>query len=175
MATPRAQKACDRLYAHFGTKPVHHTLAYHWARLVEMLQNAEVVLRLSRDPEITSTDIRNVPTGKPGEGVAAVEAARGTLYHHYETDGRGMVKAVNLIVATVQNNAAMNLSVKRAAEHYITGGKADDELLDRVEMAFRAYDPCLACASHAQPGRMPLLVTLRRGNEVVATLERSLS
>ena len=88
-----------------------------------------------------------------------VEAARGTLYHHYVTDARGMVKKVNLIVATVQNNAAMNLSVKkrrRAADP--AAARSDEAILDRVEMAFRAYDPCLACATHALPGQMPLRV-----------------
>jgi F420-non-reducing hydrogenase large subunit len=101
-----------------------------------------------------------------------VEAPRGTLYHHYETDARGLVKSVNLIVATVQNNAAMNLSVKKAAQALIVGGEVSDELLDRVEMAFRAYDPCLACATHALPGQMPLRVTLHRGGEVVGRLSR---
>jgi F420-non-reducing hydrogenase large subunit len=155
MATPKAQEAYERLYAHFGTKPVHNTLAYHWARLIETLFACEEVARLAKDPEITSKDIRTVPTGKPTEGVGVVEAARGTLYHHYVTDAKGMLKKVNLIVATVQNNAAMNMSVERAAKKLIHGGKVDDALLNRVEMAFRAYDPCLACATHAV-GQMPL-------------------
>ena len=149
MATPQAQAAYERLVAHFGGKPIHHTLAYHWARLVECLYCAEETLSLARDPEIVSPEVRTIPTGKPTSGVGVVEAPRGTLYHHYETDSRGILKSVNLIVATVQNNAAMNLSVKKAASALIQGGKASDELLDRVEMAYRAYDPCLACASHA--------------------------
>jgi F420-non-reducing hydrogenase large subunit len=172
MATPLAQAAYEALYERFATRPVHHTLAFHWARLIECLFAAEEVLRLATDPEITSPEVRVVPTGKPSEGVAAVEAPRGTLYHHYVTDTRGMVKAVNLIVATVQNNAAMNLSVKRAAEEYVRGGEEDEELLNRVEMAFRAYDPCLACASHALPGEMPLRVAIHRGEQVVRTLTR---
>ena len=85
-----------------------------------------------------------------------------------------MIKAVNLIVATVQNNAAMNLSVKKAAEKLIRGGEISDALLDRVEMAFRAYDPCLACATHALPGRMPLAVTIRQGGKVLQRLTRGL-
>jgi len=111
MATPKAQKAYERLYAFFGQKPVHHTLAFHWARLVECLFCAEEVQRLARVEEITSTEIRNVPTNTPAVGVGVVEAPRGTLYHHYETDPNGMIKSVNLIVATVQNNAGMNMSV----------------------------------------------------------------
>ena len=130
------------------------------------------MLRLSADPEITGPEVRVVPTGKPTEGVGVVEAPRGTLYHHYVTDPRGMVKSVNLIVATVQNNAAMNLSVRRAAECYIRGGEASDELLNRVEMAFRAYDPCLACASHALPGEMPLTVSIHRSGRETETLVR---
>jgi len=172
MATPKAQVAFEELFGHFRGKPVHHTLAFHWARLVECLYCAEEVLRLSTDSEITGSDIRAVPTGKPSEGVGVVEAPRGTLYHHYQTDPNGMVKSVNLIVATVQNNAAMNMSVKKAAKAFIKNGEATDGLLDRVEMAFRAYDPCLACASHALPGKMPLEVRIHQGGRVLDSLSR---
>lgn len=172
MSTPKAQGAYERFYDYFGTKPVHHTLAYHWARLIECLHATEVVLNKVRDPEIVSTHVRAIPTGKPSEAVAAVEAPRGTLYHHYVTDSRGLMKSVNLIVATVQNNAAMNMSVKKAAQSLIHGGEISEGLLDRVEMAFRAYDPCLACASHALPGRMPLEVTIRRGGRIFRRLLR---
>jgi F420-non-reducing hydrogenase large subunit len=161
MATPLADAARDELYAFFGAAPgapVHHTLAFHWARLVELLYVCEAVRELIADPEITSPEVRVVPTAKPEEGIGVVEAARGTLYHHYVSDARGIIKKVNLIVATAQNNAAMGLSVKRAAERLIKGGAADEAILDRVEMAFRAYDPCLACATHALPGQMPLRV-----------------
>jgi F420-non-reducing hydrogenase large subunit len=175
MATPRAQAAYERLYSYFGVKPVHQTLAFHWARLIECLYAAEEVLELARDPEITGREVRTVPTAKPSVGVGVVEAPRGTLYHHYETDARGMVKSVNLIVATVQNNAAMNMSVKKAAQALIHGGEVSDELLDRVEMAFRAYDPCLACATHALPGTMPIEVTIHRGGQVQQRLSRGLS
>ena len=107
-----------------------HTLAYHWARLVECLYCAEEVLRLALDPQITDREVRVIPTNKPSSGVGVVEAARGTLYHHYETDTRGTVKSVNLIVATVQNNAAMNMSVKKAVTKLIRGGQVSDELLE---------------------------------------------
>jgi F420-non-reducing hydrogenase large subunit len=175
MATPLAQAAYERFYAYFGAKPVHHTLAYHWARLVECMYAAEEVLRTVGDPEIVSKDVRVVPTGKPSEGIAAVEAPRGTLYHHYVTDSRGMMKSVNLIVATVQNNAGMNMSVKKAAQAFIKGGEVSEGILDRVEMAFRAYDPCLACASHALPGQMPLRVNLHQSGRLVRRLERGLA
>jgi F420-non-reducing hydrogenase large subunit len=100
MATPRAQEAYERMYDYFGTKPVHHTLAYHWARLIECLYGAEEVLRLANDPEISSPDVRVVPNSTPKEGIGVVEAPRGTLYHHYVTGARGHVHSVNLIVAT---------------------------------------------------------------------------
>jgi F420-non-reducing hydrogenase large subunit len=172
MATPRAQAAYEALYEQFGTKPVHHTLAYHWARLIECLYVSEEVQRLARDPELTSPEIRTLPEGKPSEGVGVVEAARGTLYHHYQTDSRGLVKTANLIVATAQNNAAMNMSVKRAAQKLIRGGEVSEELLDRVEMAFRAYDPCLACATHSLPGQMPLTVRVHAPDGTVRELSR---
>ncbi len=175
MGTPLAQAAYDKLYDHFGQKPVHHTLAYHWARLIECLHCAEAAHQIAQDPEVCSPEVRVVPTGKPGVGVGVVEAPRGTLYHHYEADARGLIKSVNLIVATVQNNAGMNMSVKKAAQALIKDGQVSDELLDRVEMAFRAYDPCLACATHALPGQMPLQVTIRREGEVVKRLTRASS
>jgi F420-non-reducing hydrogenase large subunit len=174
MATSMAQAAYERMYDHFGQKPVHHTLAYHWARLIECLYCAEATLQLAHDPEITSPDIRAIPTKTPSSGVGVVEAARGTLYHHYETDSRGMIKSVNLIVATVQNNAAMNMSVKKAAEKLIREGEVSDEILDRVEMAFRAYDPCLACATHALPGHMPLEINLWQEGMKLRRLTRNL-
>ncbi|MFP4476137.1 MAG: Ni/Fe hydrogenase subunit alpha [Desulfatibacillaceae bacterium] len=174
MATPLAQEAYDRMYGFFGTKPVHNTLAFHWARLVENLFACEEVLRLARDPEITDTNVRQLPEKEPGEGVGVVEAARGTLYHHYVCDSRGEVEKVNLIVATAQNNAAMGMSVKKAAQHYIKKGAADNEILDRVEMAFRAYDPCLACATHNLPGQMPLEVRVFQNGGMVRTVSRNL-
>ena len=173
MATPLAQAAYQALYDHFGGKPVHHTLAFHWARLVENLFACEEILRLVRDPEIVSPEVRVLPSRRPSEGVGVVEAARGTLFHHYKTDPNGMVKEVNLIVATVQNNAAMNMSVKKAAQACIQGGVVNDGILDRVEMAFRAYDPCLACATHTLPGRMPMVLRVHRADGEVQRFQRS--
>ncbi len=160
MATPLAQEAYERLYSVLGGKPVHSTLAFHWARLVEALYASERVLELARDPEITSPDIVNLPTQTPKEGIGIVEAPRGTLIHHYQTDNRGILTKVNLIVATVNNAAAMNMSIDKAARSLIKNGKVSDGLLNMVEMAFRAYDPCHACATHSLPGRMPLEVNI---------------
>jgi F420-non-reducing hydrogenase large subunit len=161
MATPRAQAEYERMMETLGGPPVHHTLAYHWARVIEMVQAAESALELARDEEITSPDIRTLPTETPGEGVGVVEAPRGTLFHHYVTDERGILRQVNLIVGTTNNNAAINLSIKKASSDLIRdGGALSDGVLNRIEMAFRAYDPCMGCATHALPGRMPLDVRL---------------
>lgn len=173
MATPLAHEEYERMYALFGGKPVHHTLAFHWARLIELMYAAERVQELSKDPEITSPDVRVIPTGTPSEGVGIVEAPRGTLVHHYKTDANGVVTGVNLVVATVFNNPAMNISVAKAARALIKNGTVSDELLNKVEMAFRAYDPCMSCATHSLPGSMPLIVTFKnlRG-ETIKTLRR---
>jgi F420-non-reducing hydrogenase large subunit len=158
MATPLAQEAYQRLFSVLGTKPVHSTLAFHWARLVEALYASERVLELARDPEITSPDIVNLPTQTPREGVGIVEAPRGTLIHHYQTDDKGILTKVNLIVATQNNSAAINMSVEKAAKALIKNGEVPDGILNMIEMAFRAYDPCHACATHSLPGGMPLEV-----------------
>ncbi len=157
MATPLAQEAYEKMYSTLGGKPVHHTLAMHWARLIEIMQAAEELLKLSQDPEITSPDFRTIPTATPDEGVGIVEAPRGTLTHHYITDERAIIKKANLIVATVNNMAAVNMSVKKAAMALIKPGvEITEGLLNRIEMAWRPYDLCLACATHALPGSSPV-------------------
>jgi F420-non-reducing hydrogenase large subunit len=172
MATPQAQAEYEAMYQTLGGKPVHGTLAFHWARLIELLYAAERAVELVRDPEITSTDIRNKP-GDPGEGVGVVEAARGTLYHHYVLDKDALVKDVNLIVATTNNYPAICMSIRDAAKGLIHGGKVDQGLLNRVEMAFRAYDPCFACATHFAVGQMPLTVNVYNSRkQLVKTLQR---
>ena len=175
MATPLAQEAYEKMYDFFGKKPVHNTLAYHWARVIELMYACERILELAQDSEITNKDVRTIPTEKPSEGVGVVEAPRGTLYHHYVTDEEGIAQKVNLIVATVQNNAGMNMSVKKAAQNLIQEGKVDNKVLDMVEMAFRAYDPCLACATHTLPGRMPLEVKIYWDDKLYKRLTRNLA
>jgi len=157
MATPLAQEAYEEFYATLGGKPVHHTLANHWARVVEMIYAAERLKDLLDDPEITSQDLRAMPKALPDVGFGVVEAPRGTLFHHYETDTNGILKKVNLIVATQNNAARIAMSVEKAAKGLIHKGKVSDGLLNKVEMAFRAYDPCHACATHSLPGQMPLI------------------
>jgi F420-non-reducing hydrogenase large subunit len=176
MATPLAQEAYEKFYATMGGKPVHHTLATHWARLVELQYAAERLLELSQDPEITSPNIRTIPTAKPDEGIGIVEAPRGTLTHHYITDERGVIKKVNLIVATVNNAAPINMSIRKAAMEVIKPGKEITEgLLNRIEMAWRPYDPCFGCATHTMPGQAPMEIIIRNPEgEVVKRLAQNL-
>jgi F420-non-reducing hydrogenase large subunit len=161
MQTPLAQAEYEKFYDTLGGKPVHATLAYHWARIIEMLQCAELVQRFSRDERLTDPHVRDIPQATPTTGVGCVEAPRGILIHHYETDAAGMIRKANLIVGTNHNHAPIQLSVKRAAQALLKGNSDPAEpLLNQIEMAFRAYDPCLACATHALPGRLPLMVCL---------------
>jgi F420-non-reducing hydrogenase large subunit len=168
MATPLAQAEYEKFYSTLGGKPVHQRLAIHWARLIELLYAAERWVELATDPEITSPDFHAIPTATPTEGVGIVEAPRGTLTHHYWTDERGVVTKVNLIVGTTNNYAPITMSIKKAADSLIKKGNVNEGLLNMVEMAFRAYDPCFGCATHSLPGRMPLEVTIRdeEGNPV---------
>jgi F420-non-reducing hydrogenase large subunit len=173
MATPLAQREYDRMYDTLGGKPAHQTLAFHWARLIEALQAAERMRELLGDSEITGSDIRTIPTATPEEGVGIVEAPRGTLIHHYWTDPKGILTRVNLIVATNHNAAPIAMSVEKAARGAIHGGQVDDGLLNMVEMAFRAYDPCHACATHTLPGHMPLEARIRdRSGNVVRVIRK---
>jgi len=160
MATPIAQEAYEKFYETLGGKPVHATLSYHWARVIEIMYAAERILELIQDADITSNDFRTIPTDTPSEGIGVVEAPRGTLYHHYQTDEDGILQKVNIIVATGNNNAGICMSVKRAAEKLIQNWKVDQGILNMVEMAFRAYDPCFACATHTLPGHMPMEVRI---------------
>lgn len=169
MPTPRAQEQFEAIHAAFGStgsggrhRPIHHRLATHWARLIELLYAAERMIELADDPEIASPDVRRIPERIIGVGIGSVEAPRGTLTHHYVSDERGVLKQVNLIVGTTNNYAPMTMSVRKAAERLITAGRIVEEgLLNRIEMAFRLYDPCLSCATHALPGTMPLRVLIR--------------
>ncbi len=176
MATPLAQAEYERMFDTLGGKPVNHTLATHWARLVELLYATERWVELATDSEITGEEFRVLPTETPDEGVGSVEAPRGTLTHHYWTDERGILTKVNLIVGTTNNNAAINMSVKKAAQGLITKDvEIKEGLLNTIEMAFRAYDPCMACATHTLPGQMPLEVTLRAPDgEVIEHLAQNL-
>ena len=175
MATPLAQEEYEKMYSTLGGKPVHATLAMHWARLIELLYSAEHCLELAQDPEITGTELQAKLDKTPREGVGIVEAQRGTLTHHYWTDEKGIVTKANIIVGTTNNNAPICMSLKKAAQGVIKKGvTVDDGILNMVEMAFRAYDPCFSCATHSLPGAMPMEVNFRdlAGN-LVRTIKRS--
>jgi F420-non-reducing hydrogenase large subunit len=174
MATPLAQAEYERMYDTLGGKPVHATLAMHWARLVELLYSSERALELAQDPEITGTELRAPLDKTPSEGVGIVEAQRGTLTHHYVTDDKGIVQKANLIVGTTNNNAAICMSLKKAAQGIIKKGvEVTDGALNMVEMAFRAYDPCFSCATHHRPGEMPLTLNIRnKDGKLIDTISR---
>ena len=174
MPTPLAQAEYEKMYSTLGGKPVHATLATHWARVIELLSAAEMALDLVRDPEITGTNIRAIPTEIPTEGVGIEEAPRGTLTHHYTTDAKGMVTKVNLIVGTTNNYAPISMSINKAARGLIKKGQEVTEgTLNMIEMAFRAYDPCFGCATHALPGRRPFILRIRdKDGEILKEINR---
>jgi len=181
MTTPLAQAEYERFYETLtkdksGKTPVNATLATHWARVVELVYACEATLAFAKDDEITSDKIFSPPPGIVGEGVGIVEAPRGTLTHHYKTDKNAIVTEANLIVGTTNNNAAITMSIKRAAEGLIKKGtEITNGILNRIEMAFRAYDPCFGCATHTLPGEMPLELVIHdaESGEVIQTAHRN--
>ena len=158
IATPRAEAARREFVAWGGGAPVHATLAYHWARMIEVLHCAEVIAELLADPEILGGELTSTGT-RTGHGVGIIEAPRGTLIHDYDVGEDDLVTRCNLIVSTTHNNQAMNEAVRQVARQYLDGQEITEGLLNRIEVAIRAYDPCLSCATHAL-GRMPLDVAL---------------
>jgi F420-non-reducing hydrogenase large subunit len=167
MATPLAQAELEEFREQFG-RPAQQTLLYNYARLIELVYNAEHVVELLNDPEITGRETRVPVQPRAARGVGCVEAPRGTLIHDYETDENGLITNVNLIVGTTHNNAPINMSVKQAAKTLIKDGKYDQGILNRVEMAIRAYDPCLSCATHKLDGTIAVKLEIRdaRGNVI---------
>ena len=156
--TPKAEAARQTFRAFANGGYVHDTLAYHWARMIEMLHCAEAIEALLHDSAITGTDLL-VKGEQRREGIGVIEAPRGTLFHHYKIDEQGLIEKANLIVSTTSNNQAMNDSVRSVANEYLEGQEVTEGLLNHLEVAVRAYDPCLSCATHAL-GKMPLQVQL---------------
>ncbi len=157
--TPEAEAARQEFKALTHGKPNNITMAYHWARMIELLHAGEKIRELLNDPDLQGTDL--VTRGeRRGESVGLIEAPRGTLFHHYKVDKNDQVTMANLIVSTTHNNTPMNLAVTGVAKKYLSGAVITEGLLNRVEVAIRAYDPCLSCATHAL-GRMPLSVELK--------------
>jgi NAD-reducing hydrogenase large subunit len=171
--TPLADAELKVFKALNGGKPVENTLYYHYARLIETVFALERVQVLLDDPDILSSDILNTRRDYTGEGVGIIEAPRGTLFHHYHANANGQLERVNLIVATGHNNWAMSKAVDSVAKTYITAGQPITEgLLNRIEAAIRAHDPCLSCSTHAL-GQMPMVVdVLDAAGNVVRTLKR---
>ncbi|ENO92567.1 MULTISPECIES: Ni/Fe hydrogenase subunit alpha [unclassified Thauera] len=156
--TPFADHERRTLLAYAGERPMHATLGYHWARMIEMLFAAETIKDLLHDDDIEGDELM-VSGARRREGVGVIEAPRGTLFHHYQVGDDDLVTMANLIVSTTNNNQAMNAAVREVARRYLDGRELTEGLLNHIEVAIRAYDPCLSCATHAL-GRMPLEVRL---------------
>ena len=137
-------------------------MAYHWARMIEMLHAAEVIKELLADDDLLGDDLMSCGDRRR-EGVGVIEAPRGTLIHHYQVDEDDLVTMANLIVSTTHNNQAMNEAVRQVARQYLNGREITEGLLNHIEVAIRAFDPCLSCATHAL-GQMPLTVELLDGS-----------
>ena len=150
ISTPLAHGEYEKMMNYFGKKPVHHTMAYHWARLIEVLYAAERTAELARDSNILHPKVRNLPKPLLTErsGTGACEAPRGTLLHAYQANSQAIILKLNLVVATQHNAAAICRSVYQAASGLISDGQISERITNRIEMAYRAYDPCLACATH---------------------------
>jgi len=148
LSTPLAQAEAERMFDRLGGRPAHQTMAYHWARLIEALFAAERMREIAEDPDLTGSDVRVLPRRSSGEGIGVCEAPRGTLFHRYCVDSEGRVEDVDLLVATQHNAAAICMSVEGEAGEQVREGTLSDEGVNRVEAAFRAYDPCLACSAH---------------------------
>jgi len=145
----------------------------HYARLVEILYGIERIEQILQEPDILDKHVRAFAKANRSEGIGVAEAPRGTLFHHYTIDENGLIQSVNLIIATGNNNLAMNRSVKQVAQHYVKGVQLQEGMLNRVEAVIRCYDPCLSCSTHAI-GRMPLHVQLLGpGNEVLDEVKRN--
>jgi len=156
--TPEAEAARKEFMALSGGKPNNISMAYHWARMIELLHSAEKIQQLLHDPDLQGHDL--VVSGpRREEAVGLIEAPRGTLFHHYVVNKQDQVVRCNLIVSTTNNNMPMNRAVERVAKDYLSGVEITEGLLNRIEVAIRAYDPCLSCATHAM-GQMPLVVEL---------------
>jgi len=156
--TPEAEAARKEFMAVTASKPNNVTMAYHWTRMIEVLHSIEKIRDLLHDRDLQGTDLVAKGTRRP-RAVGLIEAPRGTLFHEYEVDERDLVTRCNLIVSTTNNNTPMNRAVEKVARDHLSGVEITEGLLNRVEVAIRAYDPCLSCATHAL-GQMPLEVEL---------------
>ncbi len=172
--TPLAETERSEFTATADGRPVQSTLSYHWARLIELLHCAEAIAELLNDSDLQGNDLLN-KGNLQSCGIGVIEAPRGTLFHHYEINDDGIVIKANLIVSTTNNNQAMNESIRMVANQYLDGNQLTEALLNQVEVAVRAYDPCLSCATHAM-GKMPLQINLVNDKgELLDRLEKRVS
>jgi NAD-reducing hydrogenase large subunit len=154
MGTPLAEE--ERVaFRQLGTGAVNSAFFYHHARLIEILAAVERIEQMVDDPDLQSEHLRADAGVNQLEGIGCSEAPRGTLFHHYQVNGDGLIQKVNLLIATGQNNLAMNRTVLQVARHYIKGPRVPEGILNRLEASIRAFDPCLSCSTHAA-GQMPL-------------------
>jgi len=169
--TPLAQKEFEIYKAYTDGKPNNMSMHMHWARLIEILHSAEMMKELLNDPDIVSGEL--VTKGqKVNEGVGLIEAPRGTLFHHYEINGKDQISMANLIVSTTNNNQPMNNAVEQVAKNWMTGQtEITEPMMNAVEVSIRAYDPCLSCATHAF-GQMPLEISLYNANNELIDYKR---
>jgi NAD-reducing hydrogenase large subunit len=171
MGTPKADKELAQ-FKQLASGVVESSFFYHHARLVEALYGIEMIEQILTDPLILNTHVRSTAGVNRLEGAGVAEAPRGVLMHNYKVDENGLIVWANLVIATGQNNNAMNQGVLQVAKHYIKGGKFSEGILNRVEAVVRTFDPCLSCSSHAA-GQMPLeLSLLSSEGEVVDRIAR---
>ena len=164
--TPLAQAEFEKFKAYNGNKPSHRPMHAHWARLIEILHSAEKMKELLEDPDLMEGEL-TIKGKKQSEGVGLIEAPRGTLFHHYRVNEKDQITMCNLIVSTTNNNQPMNEAVNQVAVKMMSGKEHISEaMMNAVEVAIRAYDPCLSCATHAL-GQMPLEISLFRGESLV--------
>jgi NAD-reducing hydrogenase large subunit len=157
--TPLAEAERREFIDHGQGKPVHAPLAYHWARMIELLHAAETIAELLHDDDLSGSEL-STSGARAREGVGVIEAPRGTLIHHYQVDDDDLVTTCDLIVSTTHNNQPMNEAIRRVAQRYLNGRELTEGLLNHIEVAIRAFDPCLSCATHAL-GKMPLQLELQ--------------
>ncbi len=176
IGTPEADRALERFRQRAGGRVATSSFFYHYARLIEILACVEAIEQLVNDPDVQSPRVRAEAGINELNGVGVSEAPRGTLFHHYQVDENGLIQSVNLIIATGQNNLAMNRTIKQIAQHYVevsSDGSIPEGILNRVEAGIRAFDPCLSCSTHAV-GQMPLKLDVFNADRVlIQTLERS--
>jgi len=167
IGTPNADRELQEMRDRAGGRVATSSFYYHYARLIEILACLEKLEELVDDPDVVSSRVRATGGINKLEGVGVSEAPRGTLFHHYKVDEQGLIEKVNLIIATGQNNLAMNKTVTQIAKHYIHGNEIPEAMLNRTEAGIRAYDPCLSCSTHAI-GQMPLHLELVRADGSIA-------